>query len=233
VSGIFVGGTDTDCGKTQVGCALARAAVAAAWTVRVLKPIETGCLERQGERVATDARALAAAAGDARPADAVCPYRLALPAAPAVAADAEGVDLELAMIRKAYADAEASGDVVLVEAAGGLRVPLWRGFDMLDLAAELGLPLVLVCRARLGTLNHTLLSVGEAERRGVPLAGLIVSHTEPELSPADRANLDWLLASPPVPFLGELAHAAQVIRRPDAAPLDPRQVWPAMTNARH
>jgi dethiobiotin synthetase len=209
VSGVFVSGTDTGCGKTAVSRALAAAARARGLAVHALKPIETGCAGPPQARIPADAVAIARAAGDARAVHELCTYRLALAAAPAVAAAHEGVAIELEELRRAYRRAAEGVDLVVVEGAGGLLVPVAPGLDMAALASELALPVVLVARARLGTINHVLLSLREAQRRGLRLAGVAVSHTEPALSAADRANLDWLLAHLPAPFLGELAHVAQ------------------------
>ena len=132
MSGLFVTGTDTGCGKTAVAVALARTLRAAGRTVRVLKPVETGCELQNGEPAPADALALAAAAGDAAPLERICPYRLRLPAAPAVAAAEEGVEIDLDRLEQAYGEAASGADLVLVEGAGGLRVPIRAGFEMGD-----------------------------------------------------------------------------------------------------
>jgi dethiobiotin synthetase len=212
VSAIFVSGTDTGCGKTRVGCALARGLRAAGRRVRVLKPVETGCAERGGALVPSDALALAAAAGDDSPLEQLCPYRLRLPAAPEVAARVEGVELDPQRISAALARARAGADSVLVEGAGGLLVPLGPDLDMAGLARQLGLPLLIVARARLGTLNHTLLTVEAAAARGLRVLGVAISHTEPELPDAERRNLDALralLERSRVAWLGELGYGAE------------------------
>lgn len=207
MSGVFVGGTDTGCGKTTVAAALARTLRERGLRVRVLKPVETGCRIEAGERIPEDALTLARAAGDARPSAELCPYPLLLPAAPAVAAASEGVELELARIAAAHARAARDADHVIVEGAGGLRVPLTAELDMLDLCLRLRLPLLLVARARLGTINHTLLSISEAMRRGVRVCGVVINHAEGSLSAPDRENLGWLLRHCPAPVLGELPYA--------------------------
>jgi dethiobiotin synthetase len=213
VKAVFVTGTDTGCGKTAVGCALARSLRASGRRVRVLKPIETGCAP-----LPVDALALAEAAGDDAPLERLCPYRLPLPAAPEVAARAEGVKLELAPIRAALARARADADLVIVEGAGGLLVPIAPGLDMAGLAGALKLPVLVAARATLGTINHTRLTLEAAAARGLRVVGLVVSHTTPDLSPADRRNLDLLLEGLPVRFLGELGHGeAQLPRSFDAA----------------
>jgi dethiobiotin synthetase len=228
VSGVFVSGTDTGCGKTAVSCALAAAARARGHAVRALKPIETGCSGPPGARIPADAVAIARAAGDPRALEELCSYRLELPAAPAVAAAHEGIQIDLERLRAAYRRAAEGADLVVVEGAGGLLVPAAPGLDMAALGIELGLPLVLVARARLGTINHTLLAIREAQRRGLRLLGVAVSHTEPELSRADRANLDWLIAHLPAPFLGELAHAAQSDGSAPAKGLELDGLWQAL-----
>ncbi len=209
--GLFVTGTDTGCGKTTVACALARAARESGLRVRVLKPVETGCEEVGGERIAADALALAEAAGDPRSAPEICPYRLSLPAAPENAARQENVPIDPDLLRRAFAATVAGADVVLVEGAGGLRVPIAPGLEMAELALLFGLPLLVVARASLGTINHTLLTLEAARSRRLAVAGVIFSHVEPKLSGADRANLDLLLDSPAFPVHSELAHGATAL----------------------
>jgi dethiobiotin synthetase len=198
-SGLFVTGTDTGVGKTVVACALARALRAAGVDVGVMKPAETGV----GAEGPMDALALRAAAGIDDPMEDVCPAQLLLPAAPAVAAEAEGTRVDLGRIREAAARVRARHAFLLVEGAGGLLVPLAPGVSMADLAAELGLPVLLVARGRLGTINHTLLTLEALERRGIALAGVVLSHAEP-LSPADARNLAALRAALGARLVGEL-----------------------------
>ena len=209
MKGLFITGTDTGCGKTCVGAALARGARERGLRVRILKPVETGCSGDPGELRPEDALTLARAAGDERSLDRICPYRLRLPAAPELAARSSGIRIELPRIRAAYRDSANGADLVLVEGAGGLLVPLAPGLDMADLARELGTPLVIVARARLGTLNHTRLTLEAARTRDLPVAGVVISHTSPELSGAERANLDLLLEGLAAPLLGELAFGAK------------------------
>lgn len=205
MSAIFVTGTDTGCGKTAVACALARSLSAAGKRVRVLKPIETGCVGG----VPADALALADAAGDDAPVERLCPYRLAIPAAPEVAARAENIAIALAPIEAALARARGDADLVIVEGAGGLLVPISPGLDMAGLASHLRLPILVVARAALGTINHTLLTLEAARARGLRVLGVVVSHACAGLSRADRQNLDLLLERLPVPLLGELPFGAR------------------------
>jgi dethiobiotin synthetase len=187
---LFVTGTDTGVGKTVVGCAIAEALRRRHVAIGVMKPIETGV----GPQGPLDAISLAEAAGVADPLDLVCPQRFALPAAPSVAADHEGRTVDLAAIREAHAELARRHSYLLIEGAGGLLVPITAGFSMIDLAAEFGAPLVVVTRASLGTINHTLLTLEAIERRGLRLAGVVISHGPRAISSTDRANLGALRA---------------------------------------
>ena len=219
MSGVFISGTDTGCGKTRVGAALARAAVEAGQRVRILKPVETGCELKGGELLPADAVALARAAQDRRPTSELCPYRLALPAAPEAAARAEGVHIEPKRIEEAYRRAASEADLVLVEGPGGLRVPLCPELDMAGLAGLLDLPILLVARAALGTLNHTRLSLEAARTRGLRVLGVVVSYTSPDLAAAEQDNLALMLERLPVPWLGSLPHGAERLDVAGAAAL--------------
>jgi dethiobiotin synthetase len=208
VNALFITGTDTACGKTRVACALARAARGSGHRVRVLKPIETGCERVDGEPRALDALALARAAEDRSPLAEICPYPLQLAAAPEVAARAEGIEIDLGRIEKCVERARSEADLLLVEGAGGLRVPIRPGLDMADLARRLDLPLLVVARAALGTINHTRLTLEAAERRGLALLGVVISHTGPDPTAADRANLELLVEELGPRLLATLRHGA-------------------------
>jgi len=203
--GFFVTGTDTGVGKTVACCGLVRALRARGLDVAGMKPVETGV----GPDGPLDAAALRAAAGDLDDPEDVCPQRFALPAAPQVAAEAEGRTVDLGAVEDAFQRLAARHAAVLVEGAGGLRVPLVAGVDMGHLAARLGLPLVVVARAALGTINHTLLTLDVAEGRGLDVAGVVISHSGGRLSDADEANLGILRAGLGSRLLGEIPPLAE------------------------
>jgi dethiobiotin synthetase len=190
MAGLFISGTDTGVGKTRVACAMVRTLRARGLRVGVMKPVETGV----GKAGPLDALALARAAGRLDDLAAISPFRFALPAAPSVAAEAERSAVDLARIVASFGTLRAGSDLMLVEGAGGVRVPVTRDEDMLDLARLLGLPILLVARASLGTINHTLLSLAEIRRRGLPLAGVVISHPSGPISGPDEANLAALVA---------------------------------------
>jgi len=198
--GCFVTGTDTGVGKTVFACALLRALRARGLDAGGMKPVETGV----GASGPQDALALRAAADDADPLDDVCPQRFALPAAPTVAAAAEGRRVDLEAIDAAFARLMARHALLVVEGAGGLLVPVADGLSMADLAARLALPLVIVARAALGTINHTRLTLEAARSRDLPIAGVVVSFAGGRLCAADEANLSALRGDPEIPWLGEI-----------------------------
>lgn len=207
--GVFIGGTDTGVGKTRVGVALVRALRARGLRVGAMKPVETGV----GDEGPADARALREAAGGSDPLDDVCPQRFAMPAAPSVAARAEGRSLDLTAIDAAHARLRERHDFLVVEGAGGLLVPLDTEHCMADLARRFGLPLLLVARAALGTINHTRLTLEAARARGLEIAGLVVCHADGVLSAADAANLAELRERERALWVGEIPPLA-----PDAEP---------------
>jgi len=210
--GFFVTGTDTGVGKTVVSCALVRALRAQGSDVGAMKPVETGVTEAGP----LDAIALRAAAGNRDPLDEVCPQRFALPAAPTVAADAEGRSVDIEAVHKAYAALVARHELMIVEGAGGMLVPAADGVTMVDLAGALELPLVLVARAALGTINHTLLSLEVAELRNVTLAGVVISHADGPTSDPDLANLESLRQALGERLVGEIPHLESGTESPAA-----------------
>lgn len=182
--GLFVTATDTGVGKTEVACALLRAARAAGLDAVGLKPAQSG--HAAGEP--SDAERLRAASGGVEPLEAICPYTFAAPLAPAAAARLEGREVSLARVVDAARALAARHAAVVVEGAGGLLVPLTDRETYADLALALGLPVLLVARAGLGTVNHTALTVEALARRGIPLAGIVLNRTGPRDDPSVAHN---------------------------------------------
>lgn len=210
MGGIFITGTDTGVGKTVATAALGLALRDSGVNVGVMKPIETGAPLMGGRRVGEDAEALRRLIAPDDSIEDVNPYALALPAAPSAAAKAEEAAIDLAVIRAAYDRLAARHDLVLVEGAGGLLVPIDAKSAMADLAASLGTPILVVARTRLGTINHTLLTLREAARSGCGVVGVVLNGWDASgkpLSDAEARNLAELHERLTVPVLAELPPA--------------------------
>jgi dethiobiotin synthetase len=181
--GLFVTGTDTGVGKTLISAALLRYARRLGLVPIPFKPAETGCAPDPA-----DARTLWHAAAPPIDEADVCLYPLRLPVAPLAAAEAEGVRIDPERIANRATTLAAKGDLLLVEGAGGLLVPYADGVTGVDLAKQLGLPLLVVARTALGTVNHTALTLREAARNEVPVCGLILNRTPGTDGPQEAAN---------------------------------------------
>lgn len=182
-TGLFVAGADTGVGKTTIGVGLARLALRRGRAPIPYKPVETGC-----DPEASDARRLWEAARPPTSLAETCPFPLALPAAPAAAAAAVGLHLELDELVRRAASLASRGDFLLVEGAGGLLAPYNDAMTNANLASGLGLPVLLVGRMALGTINHVALTVAELSRRRLPLAGLVLVRTHEAIEPHEPSN---------------------------------------------
>jgi dethiobiotin synthetase len=182
--GLFISGTDTGVGKTTVACAFLRLAKTRGHRLVPFKPAETGCSPDP-----EDAFRLWDAAETAVARDAICLYPLPLPAAPQAAAAHAGVAISLEAILQRADDLGQNGDGIVAEGAGGLLVPYAPGVTGVDLARALGLPILLVARTALGTINHTALSIFEMRRQGLPLAGVLLVDTVSSRQPHQDSNV--------------------------------------------
>jgi dethiobiotin synthetase len=176
VKGIFVTGTDTDVGKSVIAAGLTAALRSKGMAATYFKPVQSGCQEENGRLIAGDARLAKTMAELEEPLTVLTPVVLRLPLAPAVAAAQEGVRIDLEDIARAYRHLAARNDFLVVEGAGGLYVPLVDNtFLVLDLARWLRLPVLVVARAGLGTINHTVMTVKTVQRAGLPVVGVILN----------------------------------------------------------
>ena len=171
MNGFFVTGTDTDVGKTVVSAWLLAHLDACYW-----KPVQAGA---EPETDSATVRRLAEVEADRILPEA---YLLSEPIAPHEAARRSGIAIDMAKLVPPPCDRP-----LVVEGAGGLMVPLTDEAYVIDLATELHLPLILVTRSTIGTINHTLLSLEAIRRRGLPLAGVVINGPE---TPHNRAAIE-------------------------------------------
>jgi dethiobiotin synthetase len=207
--GIFIAGTDTGVGKTTVAVGLVRLALRAGLAPIPFKPVETGCAPEP-----EDAHRLWDAARPPATLAEVCPFPLPLPAAPAAAAAERGLHLDVAELAHRGLALATRGRFLLVEGAGGLLAPYDDTTTNADLAAHLSLPVLVVARTALGTINHVALTLAELARRSLPLAGLVLVRTTADVGPHETTNarliesLTGARSLGPVPFLTPVALAS-------------------------
>lgn len=203
--GWFVTGTDTGVGKSRASAALLHALRARHPRCVGMKPVAAGAEpDASGQLQNDDTLALRGASNVAVPPELDNPVLLADPMSPHIAAARAGRPIEIGPIVAAYRALAGQADAVVVEGAGGFLVPLTPRLTGADLAAALGLPVILVVGLRLGCLNHALLTRDAIAARGLRLAGWIASRLDPAM-PEQEANLDYLRAQLPAPLLADFA----------------------------
>ena len=188
-AGVFVTGTDTGIGKTVVSACLVQR-----WTASYWKPVQTGLAQESG-----DSETVAALAGAPQARIHTPRHRFQAPLSPEAAAAAEGQAVALG-------DFQLPGEAapIVVEGAGGVLVPLGGGAMMTDLMARLGLPVLLVARSTLGTINHTLLSLAALRARALPVWGVVM------VGPDDPGNREAIATHGGVSVLASLPYLAAV-----------------------
>ena len=206
MKGFFFTGTDTGVGKTLAAGAIAKTLFELGKNVGVMKPFESGCRRRGNALVPEDAVFLKmmAAAGDSL--TCICPYRLEHPLAPGVAARIEKVKIDLGTIRDLYIQMSALHEIMLVEGAGGLMVPIDEEVLIIDLIQMLNIPIIIIARTTLGTINHTLLTVRQAQQAGIEVCGVILNKVSPEQEEAEETNPEVIKKLSRVPLLGQLPY---------------------------
>ena len=207
---IFVTGTDTEIGKTVIAAGLALAFRERGIDVGIMKPAVTGCRTHRGRRISEDVDYLVGASGSDDDPALVCPFMLRDPLAPEVAAGLEDVRIDIRKIASAFKKLSDKHEILIVEGAGGLLVPIKRKYFMIDLIAKLACPLIIVARPGLGTINHTLLSCEVARARNLDIAGIIINNYPKRPSLAEKTNPDMIQRYSGTHLLGVAPHVPGV-----------------------
>ncbi len=201
--GIFITGTDTGVGKTVVAAGLAGALKRRGVEVGVMKPVATG---GRG-----DALLLMKAASSPDPMEVVNPIFLEPPLAPSTAAEISRAEIDLSKIWKAYAKLSSQHEFMVVEGIGGLLVPIKGKFLVVDLIKRLGLPIIVVSRPGLGTINHTLLTIECAKRHRIEIRGIVINGPKKKKSGlAEKTNPRIIEELSGISILGTLPFDSQV-----------------------
>ena len=178
--GLFITGTDTGVGKTVVTAAILSWLRQQGQKAGAMKPIETGVDSKCSSAANSDALFLMECGNLQDDLAEICPIRMKPAASPYQAGLIENRSLNPEILLSAYRLLSEKYDWMLVEGVGGIKVPITREYSVLDLAHNLGLPTVVVARYRLGTLNHTLMTLETLKQKGVPIGGVVFNQTEPE-----------------------------------------------------
>jgi dethiobiotin synthetase len=211
MKGIFVTGTDTWVGKTVIAGGIAAALKDEGIDVGVMKPIESGCSLVDGRKIPTDALFLKVMAGTNEPLELINSYSLEKPLAPFVAAKREGIEIDADKILSDYKKLKERHKFLIVEGVGGLMVPIKKGFFVSDLIKLMKLPVLVVTRANLGTINHTLLTVNYATHLKIRVFGVIINHLSKDRGLAEKTNPRVLKELLGVPIIGDFPYSPKII----------------------
>ena len=203
-NGLFIAGTDTGVGKTFIAGGLASLFHKRGVRVGVMKPVESGCERLADGLCPHDGLFLKEMSASTDDVEQIVPYRLEHPLTPSVAAELEDVVIDLEVIQDAYRQRAARYDLMLVEGFGGLLAPLYKHSTSVDVIRLLDIPLILVARNALGTINHTLLTVEHARQSGLTVVGIILNCCSPDPDLSVETNHQVIKQLSGVPILGEV-----------------------------
>lgn len=189
---VFICGTDTGVGKTYVATAMISQLVEHGVRAAGFKPCESGCRKKKGVLQRADSLSLKAAGNMEEPLDLINPYYFEEELAPGVAAERQGTKISFSKIKKNLKTLSNNYELVLVEGAGGLLVPLSGKKTNLDLIRYLNLSVILVARLGLGTINHTLLTLEHLKRHDVLVEGVLLNQNTPTHTLAEKTNVKVL-----------------------------------------
>jgi dethiobiotin synthetase len=227
--GIFITGTDTGVGKTVVAAGIVGALRSNSYNACYFKPVLSGAGCQDGRLSPGDTLFVKQFAGLAEDNQNITPYIFQTPVSPHLASEIENRPVDTGIIKAKYEGLKAKYDYIVAEGCGGLAVPLRRdGYMLSDLISDLGMSCLLVARATLGTVNHTLLSVNYAQSRGLRIKGIIVSGYGGGICEADNLKIIQHLSGLPVLAVLPLLPGVDVeeLRSGPAADIFPNPEFP-------
>ena len=211
MNGFFITGTDTDIGKTVVTACLTTLFKSQDMDVGVMKPIETGVDPACSSSANSDAKFLMESSSSTDAEEEVCPYRLKTPASPYQAAQIAGIQIQPSTIIEKFKVLRSRHRMMMVEGIGGILVPITYKYSVADLALEIGLPLIIVSRLRVGTLNHTLLTINAAQQYGLKIKGIILNqHEAGGLNDIEIKQGELIEEFSNIPILGTCPHLEDI-----------------------
>lgn len=196
--------TDTEVGKTFVSGLLMYYLRREGLNPGYFKPIASGCYFEDGRLMSEDLAWMAGFLGEGMPPELHCPLRFEKPLAPLAAARLEGRDVDLGVVREAFKRLRERYSTLVVEGIGGVMVPLKTDCLVLDLMAEMALPVLIVARPVLGTINHTLLTLAAVRARGLHVLGFVTNGARDEEDEAVRTSPGMVAELGQIPYLGHV-----------------------------
>jgi len=210
-SGVFITGTDTDIGKTVITTGLISALRARGSDIGGMKPVQSGAIKQDGQLLAPDIEFLLNYVDLDDDYDLLNPIRLAPALAPSVAAKVAEEEIDINQIMTAYQSLQSTHQALVVEGAGGLMVPVTDDFLIPDLVKSLDLPVVVVVRPDLGTINHTVLTVKAAQNLGLEVLGVIINgYRIDQAGIAEKTNPNLIAQLAEVPILGVVPYLEEL-----------------------
>ena len=213
MAGVFITATDTEVGKTVITGAIAAALNGRGINVGVMKPVASGGVANgAGKLIAEDATFLMQAAGiEEGERELVNSLCLAPALTPAVAAAVSGVTVDIQAFINSYQKLQEIHHSIVVEGVGGIVAPLWQEYLVADLMAEFALPVIVVARPNLGTINHTVLTVEYGRSRGLDIAGIIINGwNQDEVGILEKSNEEYITRLTGLPILGKFPYADSI-----------------------
>ncbi|MFH1423140.1 MAG: dethiobiotin synthase [Planctomycetota bacterium] len=205
-NGIFITATDTGAGKTTIGVALAAYLQKKGCNIGVMKPVESGGT--------SDSQVYTAVIKTGDPPELINPYHFNMPVSPHQAAREEGKEVKYEVIESAFNQLSAKHDFVIIEGAGGLLSPITDELLSADLIKKFQLPILVIAKPQVGTINHTLLTLRCAEQMGIPIIGIIINYSQDTRGGiATKSKPEEFSKFTTVPLLGILPYLGYISQR--------------------
>lgn len=203
VNAYFITGTDTGVGKTSITAGLAGSMRKLGIDVGVMKPIATGYPNKTGFK-SSDVTKLVEASSIKDPENMINPVFLSLPTSPYDAAKLLELSVDMPLIFEQFKKLLTLHEILLVEGIGGIMTPITKNFFVIDMIKRMGIDAIIVTRATIGTLNHTVMTCQMCKDYGVKICGLVVNNFDEKGTPAEKNAPSTLYELTGVPILGTI-----------------------------
>jgi dethiobiotin synthetase len=206
IPGVFITATDTGAGKTTIGVGLAAYLKKRGVNVGVMKPVESGGT--------ADSQFYISVINPQDPRELINPYHFDLPISPHQAAREEDKEVRYEVLENAYKSLRSKYDFLIVEGAGGFFCPFSDTLLAADVMERFGLPILVIAKPQVGTINHILLTLECAEQRGISVVGVIINHAQDASGAiATKSKPEEFTRFTKVPLLGVLPYIGHISQK--------------------